>query len=104
MQEKDAKGIIRDRKSKKDSQHNIQKKKKYKRTNNDLQTTAQKLNTEQHRYNWTPRENSCAPEGCSTTVTLRVTHDTNLIISHECGKDRILITKNGTYPPWSFVT
>jgi hypothetical protein len=28
---------------------------------------------------------------------------TNPVISHEWGKDRIVITTNGTYP-WSFVT
>jgi hypothetical protein len=42
------KGVIRIHKSKKDRQHNGQKK-KYKRTNNDLQNTVHRnLKTEQH--------------------------------------------------------
>ena len=52
MQEfEDTKGVIRIRKSKKDRQHNGQKKKD-KRTNNDLQNIAQKINdraTESHK-------------------------------------------------------
>jgi hypothetical protein len=52
MQEfEDTKGLIRIRKSKKDRQHNGQKKKD-KRTNNDLQNIAQKINdraTESHK-------------------------------------------------------
>ena len=47
----DTKGVIRIRKSKKDRQHNCQKKKD-KRTNNDLQNIAQKINdraTESHK-------------------------------------------------------
>ena len=52
MQEfEDIKGVIRIRKSKKDRQHNCQKKKD-KRTNNDLQNIAQKINdraTESHK-------------------------------------------------------
>jgi len=43
----DIKGVIRIRKSKKDTQHNGQKK-KYKRTNNDLQNIDIKLKIELH--------------------------------------------------------
>jgi hypothetical protein len=43
----DTKGVIRSRKSKKDKQHNGQKKKE-KRTNNDLQNIHIKLKIESH--------------------------------------------------------
>jgi hypothetical protein len=46
---------------------------------------------------------SGVPKGyssCSTSDTCRVT---NSVISHERGKERIVITKKRTYP-WSFVT
>ena len=46
----DTKRVIRIRKSKKNRQHNGQKK-KYKRTNNDLQNITQKLKIEQHENN-----------------------------------------------------
>ena len=39
---------------------------------------------------------------CSTSDTRCVNLVTNLVISHERGKDRIVITANGTYP-WSFM-
>ena len=58
----DMKGVIRIRKSKKDSQHNG-KQKKDKRTNSDLQNTAQKTTD---RVTWTPLKlgvNAGAPEG-----------------------------------------
>ena len=37
------------------------------------------------------------------TFIRRVTLVTNPVTSHECGKDREVLTTNGTYP-WSFVT
>jgi hypothetical protein len=40
---------------------------------------------------------------CSTSDTHRVNLVTNLVISHERGKDREVFTTSGTYP-WSFVT
>ena len=40
---------------------------------------------------------------CFTSDTRRVNLVTNLVISHEWGKDWELLTKSGTYP-WSFVT
>jgi molecular chaperone GrpE (heat shock protein) len=43
----DTKRVIRSRNSKKDRQYNSQKK-KYKRTNNDLQNTTQKTKIEHH--------------------------------------------------------
>ena len=39
---------------------------------------------------------------CSTSDARRITIATNSVISNEGGKDRIVITTNGTYP-WSFV-
>ena len=35
--------------------------------------------------------------------TICVTLVTNSVIRHECGKNLVVITTNGTYP-WSFVT
>jgi hypothetical protein len=40
---------------------------------------------------------------CSTSGTRRVNLVTNMVISHERGKDREVFTTSGTYP-WSFVT
>ena len=40
---------------------------------------------------------------CSTSDTRHVNLVTNLVISHERGKDREVFTTSGTYP-WSFVT
>jgi hypothetical protein len=40
---------------------------------------------------------------CSTNGTHRANLVTNLVISHEWGKDREVFTTSGTYP-WSFVT
>jgi hypothetical protein len=40
---------------------------------------------------------------CSTSNTCRVNLVTNLVISHEWGKNREVFTKSGTYL-WSFVT
>jgi hypothetical protein len=40
---------------------------------------------------------------CSTRGTRRVNLITNPVISHECGKNREVLTTSGTYP-WSFVT
>jgi hypothetical protein len=40
---------------------------------------------------------------CSTSDTRRTNLLTNLVISHERGKDRRVLTTSGTYP-WSFVT
>ena len=40
---------------------------------------------------------------CSTNDTRRVNLVTNPVISHERGKDRKVLTTNGTYP-WPLVT
>ena len=58
----DTKGVIRNRLSKKNKQHNDQKK-KYKRTNNYLQNTHRKLKIEYHQSHSNPGVNSGAPKG-----------------------------------------
>ena len=65
----DTKGVIRIRISKKNRQHNGQKK-KYKRTNNDLQNIHIKLKIEQHEPHKKPEVNSGAPEGLAVPATL----------------------------------
>ena len=75
----DTKRVFRIRKSKKNRQHNGQKKKD-KRTNNNLQNITQKT---KDRATRTPLKSSC-----STSGTNHVTLATNVMISHEGGKDR----------------
>ena len=58
----DTKGEIRIRKSKRDKQHNGQKK-THKRTNNDLQSTTQKFRDPASRTPLKSGVNSCAPAG-----------------------------------------
>jgi len=58
----DTKGVIRIRKSKKNRQHNGQKK-KYKRTNNDLQNIYIKLRSSNRNPTKNRGVNSGAPEG-----------------------------------------
>jgi hypothetical protein len=59
---KDTKGVIRIRNSKKNRQHNSQKKKD-KGTNNDLQNIHRKRKMELHESTISPGVNSGAPEG-----------------------------------------
>jgi hypothetical protein len=89
-------------KSKKDIKNNGWKKKN-KRTNNDLQTFTQKT---KDRATRTPLKQGwfgMVGSSCSTCGTHRATLFSNPVISHQWGKNRIVITTNGTYP-WSFVT
>ena len=96
-----AKGLIRIRKSKKNRQHNGQKKKN-KRTSNDLQNTTHKAK------DWITRtplttggELRCSGRvgsSCSTGGTRRVTLLSNPVISHEWGKNLKVFTTSGTYP------
>ena len=65
----DTKGVIRIRISKKDRQHNGQKKKD-KRTNNDLQNIHIKLKIEQHEPHNKLGVNSGAPEGSPVPTPL----------------------------------
>jgi hypothetical protein len=77
-----------------------------KRKNNDLQNTTQKT---KDRATPTPLKAE-GGLGCSERVSSsystcdinRITLAMNPVISHERGKDRIVITTNGTYP-WSFL-
>jgi hypothetical protein len=69
----------------------MDKKKKNKRTNNDLQNTTQKTND---RATINPRKIM----GGICYVTLV----TNLVTSHKGGKDQIVIMTSRIYP-WSFV-
>ena len=89
----DTNEAIRIRKSKKDRQHNGQKK-KYKRTNNDLQNITQKSKV-RVTMNLTKiwGELRCSRRvgsSCSTSGTCHVTLITNSVMSAEWGKDRKL--------------
>jgi hypothetical protein len=96
----DTKGVTRLRKSKKDRQHNGQKKKN-KTANNDLQNTSQKTKDRVTRILLkTGGERRCfgrVSSSCSTSGTCRVNLVTIPVISHEWGKDREVFTTSGTY-------
>ena len=95
----DTKGVIRIRKSKRNRQHNEQKK-IYKRTNNDLQNKHIKLNSGNTNPLKTGGELMCSGRvisSCSTNVTRRVNLVTSLVISHECGKDWEVFTTGESY-------
>ena len=74
------------------------KRKRYKKTNNDLQNIHIKLKIESPLK--TGGETRCSGRESSSTGVNLVT---NPVISHERGKDREVFTTSGTYP-WSFVT
>ena len=76
MQEEfgDTKGVIRIRISKENTQHNVLKK-KYKRTNNDLQNILVKLRIELHEPHLKSRVNSDAPEGWAVITSVFVLYD-----------------------------
>ena len=82
------------------------KRKKGKRTNNDLQNTHK---TEDQLTRTTLKTGSklrCSgrvSSSCFTSDTRRVNLVINTVISHERGKDREVLTTSGTYP-WSIVT
>ena len=94
----DTKGVIRIRKSKKDRHHNG-KKKKGKRTNNDLQNITHKTKDWETR---TPQNSGMVSSSCFTTVSRRGTLVTIPVINPEWGKDREVFSTSGTYS-WSFV-
>ena len=95
------------RKSKKNRQHNGQKKKEQK----DKQRSTKHTHKTKDRVMRTPLSTGGEPRCsrrvgsyCSSSDTCRrVNLVTNPVISHECGKDREVLTTSGTYP-WSFVT
>jgi hypothetical protein len=102
----DTKGVIRIRMSKKNLQHNGQKK-KCKSTNDDMQNIHIKT---KNRVTRKPLKNGnelrCSGRvnsSCSTSGTRRVNVVKNPVLSHECEKDREVLTTRGTYP-WAFVT
>jgi hypothetical protein len=80
------KGVIRIRISKKNRQHNGQKK-KYKKTNNDLQNTTHKTKDRITRTPLKTGDESGCParvsSSCSTSGTRCVNLVTNPVISHE---------------------
>ena len=101
----DTKWVIRIRISKKNRQHNGQKKKikgqktisKYTyKTNNRVARTPLRPEVEL-------RCSGRVSNSCSTSGTRRVNLVTNPVISREWGKDKEVFTTSGTYP-WSFVT
>jgi hypothetical protein len=106
MQEEfeDTKGAIRICISKKNRQHNGQKK-KYERTNNDLQNTKKTTDRVTRTPLKTGGELRCfgkVSSSCSTSGTCRINLVTNPVISHEWEKDREVFSTSGTYP-WSCV-
>ena len=98
--------VIRIRISKKNRQHNGQKK-KYKRGQTTIYKNTYKT---KDRVTWTPlktggelRCSGRVGSSCPTSDTHCVHLVTNPVISHEWGKDREVFTTSGTYP-LSFVT
>jgi hypothetical protein len=95
----DIKGVIRICISKKNLQHNNQRKKEQKRANNDLQNILIKT---KDRVTLAPLKTGCelrwfrrVGSSCSTSDTQRVNLLTNPVISHEQGKDREVFTTCG---------
>ena len=95
----DTKGVIIIRISKKNRQHNGQKKKVRK----DKQRSTKHTHTTKDRVTRTPLKSGRISSSRSASGTRRVNLVTNPVISHERGKDREVFTTSGTYP-WSFVT
>ena len=82
------------------------KRKKYKRTNNDLHKRTYKtkdlVTRTQQKTEGEPRCSGRVGSSCSTSIR-RVNLVTNPVMRHERGKERELLTTSETYP-WSFVT
>jgi hypothetical protein len=99
----DIKGVIRIRISKKNRQHNGQKKKD-KRANNDPQNITKDRVTRTHlKPGGELRCSGRVGSSFSTCDTRCVNLVKIPVISHERGKNREVLTSSGTYP-WSFVT
>ena len=99
----DTKYVIRIRASKKNRQHNGQKKK-------DKQRSTKHTHKTKDRIRGTPLETGgelrCSgrvSSSSSTSGTRHINLVTNPVISHEWGKDREVVATSGKYP-WSFVT
>ena len=99
----DTKGGIRISKSKKNRQHNGQKKKDKQRSTKHTHKTNDPVTRILIRAGVELRCSGRVSSSCSTSGTRRVNLVTNLVISYERGKDREMITTSGTHP-WSFVT
>ena len=95
----DTKGVIRIRISKKNRQHNGQKKKVQK----NKQRSTKHTHKTKDRVTRTPLKSERVSSFCSASGICRVNLATKPMISHERGKDREVCTTSGTYP-WSFVT
>jgi hypothetical protein len=79
------------------------KRKRTKQQTTIYKTLHRKLKIEQHEPHLKPEVNWCfgrVSSSCSTGITHRVTLVTNpvILVSHERGKDRTVITTNGTFP------
>ena len=76
-----------------------------KEQHNNIQHTTQKTKDWATRTSLKPGINPSNPEEQAVPVlhVTPVTHMTHPVISHEWGKDRIVISTKGSYP-WSFVT
>ena len=99
----DTKGGFRISKSKKNRQHNGQKKKDKQRSTKHIHKTNDRVTRILIRAGVELRCSGRVSSSCSTSGTRRVNLVTHLVISYERGKDREMITTSGTYP-WSFVT
>ena len=102
----DTKGAIRIRISKKNRQHDGQKKNVQKNKQRSAKHTYKTKDRVTRTSLKTWGELMCfgkVSSSCSTSGTRRVNLVTNLVISHERGKDREVFTTSGTYP-WSCVT
>jgi hypothetical protein len=96
----ETKGVIRIRISKTNRQHNDQKK-KYKRTNNDLEKhthkTKDRVTRTPLKTGGEPRWSGRVGSSCSTNGTHRVNLVTNSVIIRESGKYREVFTTSGTF-------
>jgi hypothetical protein len=99
----DTKGVLRIHKSKKDRQHNSQKKKDKQRPTKHTHKAKDRVTRIPLKTGGDLRCSGRIKKSCSTSGTHCVNLVTNPVISHEWGKDREVFTTSGTYPS-SFVT
>ena len=99
----DTKGLIRIRISKKNKQHNGQKKKNKKRFTKHTYKTKDRVTRTPLKTGGEFRYSGRVGRSCSTRETRRVNLVTNPAIIPEWGKDWEVFTTSGTYPG-SFVT
>ena len=95
--------IIRNRISKKNRQHNGQKKKYKQRSTKHTHKAKDRVTRTPLKTGGELRCSGRVNSSCSASDTRRVNLVTNPVISHERGKDREVFTRSGIYP-WSFVT